>query len=138
MDKLERQLKEDAQAIRAEISPQLAARLNASIYAAGPRARSRPGKRSTFAWWWLSSLSGVAVAFVLIVILNSSDAPVPADVVATPVATETSAITPPLVEVPLDVRTAEFAEPLADELDNLKSDIEKAREKLGEDLRFTL
>jgi len=45
---------------------------------------------------------------------------------------------PPLVVVPLDVRTADFAEPLAEELEKLKSDMEKAREKVGEDLRFTL
>jgi hypothetical protein len=139
MDKLERQLKDDAKAIRAEIPPELAARLGASIQAAAPGPRPARSSRSAFAWWWLSSLSGVAAAFLLIVVLNRDDAPTADRVDEVPVATESPTRTvPPLVEVPLDVRTADFAEPLADELNNLKSDIEKAREKLGEDLRFTL
>ena len=44
----------------------------------------------------------------------------------------------PLAEIPLDIRSAEFADPLAEELENLKSDFEKAREKLGYDLGRTL
>ena len=138
MDKLERELKRDAEAIRADISPELAARLEASIRAAAPSRRPRRS-RASFAWWWFSSLSGVAAAFLLIVFLNRNETPSAVPEMQTPVAGDRPpVIVVPITDVPLEVRTVEFAEPLADELENLKSDLEKAREKLASDLRLTL
>lgn len=139
MDKLERELKKDAEAIRADVSPELAARLDASIRAAAPVAGKRRRSRTAFSWWWLSSLSGVAAALLLIAFLNRGESPSIVPEGQTPVADEKPPVTVvPISDVPLEVRTVQFAEPLADELDNLKSDLEKAREKLAKDLRLTL
>lgn len=139
MDKLERELKRDAEAIRADVSPELAARLDASIRATVPVAGKRRRSRTAFAWWWLSSLSGVAAVFLLIVFLNRGESPSVVPDGQTPVADDQRPVTVvPIGDVPLEVRTVEFAEPLADELENLKSDLEKAREKLASDLRLTL
>jgi hypothetical protein len=52
-----------------------------------------------------------------------------------PTATEPPLLAP--LPVPLDIRTADFASPLAEELERLQSDIEKARESVREDLDFT-
>ena len=141
MDNFERQLKDDADAIDAKVSPALQARLDATLHALEPKPVSAPKSRSGIGWWWLSSLTGVAAALLLIVYLNRG-APVadlPPSVAADPVPVDSVA---PLAEFPLDVRSAEFADdfadPLATELENLKSDFEKAADKLGYDLGRTL
>lgn len=140
MDEFERKLKDDADRIEATVSPALQARLDATVHALEPKSTSTLNSQPGIGWWWLSSLTGVAAALLLIVYLNRGD-----DIGdATPVAvdsTDNVAIAP-LVDVPLDVRSAEFAggfaDPLAEELENLKSDFEKAREKLGYDPGGTL
>ena len=138
MDKLEQELKQDAAEIDATVSPELQARLDASLHAleskAPPTRSSRPG----LGWWWLSSLTGVAAALLLIVYLNRAD--VVEEPAVSPVAVESTPniMIAPLAEIPLDIRSAEFADPLAQELENLQSDFEKAREKLGFDVDKTL
>ena len=137
MDRFDEQLKADAEAIPADVSPELAARLKASIRATQPIVEPKGKPQHSLTWWLVSSLTGAA-ALLLIVFFNQgaeTGAPdVPRLTDSEPPTIERS----PLVEVPLDVRSADFAEPLEKELDNLKSDLEKAREKLGSDLRFTL
>jgi hypothetical protein len=39
--------------------------------------------------------------------------------------------------LPLRVKTADLAAPLEDELQNLRSDLEKARDNVERDLKFT-
>ncbi len=137
MDEFERKLKQDADDIDATISPALQRRLDATVHALEPKSPQARKPKHSLGWWWLSSLTGVAAALLLIVYLNRGDvapeAVAPVVVEATP---DISVI--PLVEMPLDIRSAEFAEPLAEELENLQSDFEKAREKLGFDLDKTL
>ncbi len=141
MDELERRLKSDADDIEATVTPALQARLDATLHALEPKSPPAAKPQSGIGWWWLSSLTGVAAALLLIVYLNRGDV-VAGDV--TPVVAESTQdpTVVPLVEMPLDVRSAEFADefadPLAEELENLKSDFEKAREKLGYDLGRTL
>lgn len=138
MDRIEEQLKEDARAIDATVPPALAARIDASIDTVAPRYPRGARPRSAFTWWLLSSLTGAAAVLLVFLLLDGGGSQTPAQrppaVVSKPAP---EAVSPP-VEIPLDVRTAEFTEPLAEELENLKSDFEKAREKLGEDLRLTL
>ena len=138
MDKLERQLVEDAEAIEARVSPELQARIDASINAIATEYPKRARRRPELTWWLISSLTGAVAVLLFFVIAGGGNTPElnqePPSVVAAP----PDDALPPLVDVPLDVRTADFTEPLAEELENLKSDIDKAREKLGEDLRFTL
>ena len=141
MDKLDQKLKQDADAIEATITPALQARLDATLHALEPKSPPATKSRPGLGWWWLSSLTGVAAALLLIVYLNrgdgASETVAPAVVESTP---DTSIA--PLVEMPLNIRSAEFAEefadPLAEELRNLQSDFEKAREKLGFDVDKTL
>ena len=141
MDDFERQLKDDADAIDATVSPALQARLDATLHALEPGSAPTPRSRPGLGWWWLSSLTGIAAALLLIVYLNRGG---PVVDTPPPVAAEqeSSDVVPPLVEFPLDVRSAEFADefadPLATELENLKSDFEKAADKLGYDLDRTL
>lgn len=138
MDKFEKRLKEDAAAIDATVGDEFERRLAASL-AATQVAEPLPVRRSAPATlWWASSLTGLAAAVALIVVLNwnASGPEVEADV---PVARSTVPdLVEPLVVPPgLDVRTAEFTSPLEAELENLRSDIEKARQTVREDLDFS-
>jgi len=138
MDKFAKRLQEDAAAIDATASDDFERRLAASLAATrvvdpAPAHRSAPGTL-----WWASSLTGLAAAVAVIVILNW-DGSGPAAETDTSIARST---VPELVEplaVPpgLDVRTAEFTSPLEVELEKLRSDIEKARQTVREDLEFS-
>lgn len=140
MDEFEQRLKQDADAIQATVSPELRARIDASLHGIEPIRPAKP--RSAPATFWLaSSLTGLAAAVLVIVLVNwnrpASDAP-PARIVASsppPTATEPPLAAP--LPVPLDIRTADFASPLELELERLQSDIEKARDSVREDLDFT-
>lgn len=140
MDDFEKRLKRDADAIQASVSPELRARIDASLHGIEPIRPATP--RSTpVRLWWASSLTGLAAAVLVIVLVNwnrpAADSP-PADTVASsppPTATEPPLATP--MPVPLDIRTADFASPLEEELERLQSDIEKARESVRKDLDFT-
>jgi len=139
MDEFERRLKRDADAIQAEVSPELRARIDASLRGT---AQLRPASRKTEPapanMWWASSLTGLAAAVMIIVLINwdrTESVPVPAETIAnvTVPADPNPLMTPPM----LDIRTADFTSPLEDELVRLQSDIEKARESVKKDLDFT-
>jgi hypothetical protein len=138
MDKFEDQLRKDADAIEARVTPELSARIDASIHAIAHQYPKRTRRRPDVTWWFLSSLTGAAVVLLLFVVMDKGGAPDVAPEQPAVVSAPEERTIPPLIEVPLDVRSADFTEPLAEELDNLKSDFDKAREKLGEDLKFTL
>ena len=136
MDNLERRLKEDAAKIDIDVSEALSDRIDASLRSverACPETRTgRPG----IPGWWLSGLTGAAVALLLIVLFNRSDTPTPALPDAPPVA----GVVPEYrewtqSEFPLRAETAVSTELLEKELEKLKTDLEKARENLEEDLR---
>jgi len=133
MDKLARQLKADAELIEAQVSDELDRRITASLQAVTPdrprvlRVRQRPA-----AFWWASSLTGVAAALVLIVIFNSLSRPAG---VESPQVAEVSPV--PLVMAPtIDWKTesAMLTQPLQQELDDLQSDLKKAEEKVKQDI----
>ena len=142
MDKFEKQLKRDADAIEAEVSSELRARIDASLHGVEPvrQARKAPPALNL---WWASSLTGLAAAVLVIVLVNWNQP----DPGVAPV--ETTADARPEAELPtvpegpgdapmmLDIRTAEFTSPLEQELEKLQSDIEKARESVKKDLDFT-
>ena len=154
MDNLDERLKADAESIPAEVSPELASRLKAAVEATRPivQPQAEAPERSplsSFTWWWMSSLSGAAAMLLIVffVFRGADDAspgvgtaPAPIASTSEPAGAEMTPavrIAPP-VDIPLTVQTADFAEPLEEELENLKSDIEKARAKLGDDIRFSL
>jgi len=138
MDEFEKRLKRDAHAVRAEVSPELKNRIDASLHGMEPILPPTTPERPPTGLWWASSLTGLAAAAAIIVLMNLDRAELP------PAETESVAgLTVPsnpeaVVTSPiLDVRTADFASPLEEELVKLQSDIEKARESVRKDLDFT-
>jgi hypothetical protein len=138
MDDLERRLREDAKTIRAEVPPELTARIASSVR--GARALP-PARREPRGWplWLGASLTGAALAAVAIVSLNRADM----DVTGDPLPAETVAGSVPDYireferQIPLRARTADLTAPLEEELKNLRSDLERAREDVEQDLDFS-
>ena len=134
MDKFERRLIEDAELIKAELSLEMQKRIQASVESTMPEKPTAPGKQpSGLGLWWASSLSGLAAAALLIAIVNWNSTVEPV---------ENSPATAPsawLLQggIPLNTETADWAAPLEEELKNLQSDLEKARENVERDLRIS-
>ena len=137
MDEFEKRLKKDAANICAEVSPELQRRLDASLRGVEPIPMAPDAGRTTGSLWLASSLTGLAAAVSIIVLLNwnrqDAVAPPPVTVADTPVATDEYEYR----GFPLNARTADLTEPLEEELQNLQADIEKARESVTRDLRTT-
>lgn len=154
MDELERRLRRDAERIEAEVPPALTARIREAVRreadaASRARADSDRGVARTrgahggarqhsglpLRLWAAASLSGVAAVLAVVLLLPrlGPDEPARAPHPATPVAT-----LPPDIarEFPLVVKTADLTEPLEEELDDLKSDLDKARKRVERDLDF--
>lgn len=142
MDNFEKRLKRDADAIEAEVSPELRARIDASLHGIEPvhQVRREPAPVNL---WWASTVTGLAAAVLVIVLINWNQPGANVTPDETLADTRTDAELPTEPEVPtgdspmLDIRTADFASPLEVELENLQSDIEKARESVRKDLDFT-
>ena len=135
MDKLERRLKEDAGLIKADLAPELQERIRASLESTEPAKQApRTTKTPGTSLWWASSLTGLAAAALLIVVINWNGGVEPVEAVADAV--------PPGITwsiqsgFPLNAETAEWTAPLEEELKNLQSDLEKARESVERDLRL--
>ena len=135
MDDLERQLKNDAADIDAQVSPELARRIEASLHAAERAERPRRAAPDTFRLWLLSSATGAAAALLVIAMLwRFGGATGPEEVQST--ANIVPEVPPTPAEIfQLNAETAEFTGPLEDELENLRSDFEKARQNVEQDLR---
>ncbi len=135
MDKLERRLKEDAGLIKADLAPELQERIRASLESTQPAKHTpRTAQTPGTSLWWASSLTGLAAAALLIVLINWNGGVEPVVVAASDPA-------PPEITwsiqsaFPLNAETAEWTTPLEEELKNLQSDLEKARENVERDLR---
>ena len=129
MDKLAEQLKRDAARIEVRVSEELDHRIAASLEGVTPerplpkeRERTRPA-----GFWWASSLTGIAAAALVIVILNLQQP----DDVSRPVPNNVVAAVP---VIDWQVETATLTGPLQQELDNLQSDLKKAEKKVREDV----
>ena len=129
MDKLAEQLKRDAETIEVEVSDELDRRIVASLQGVRPEREAPRHRPAVF--WWASSLTGVAAALVLIAIFNArserDELPQPTPDTS-PVATAVS----PIIE--WNAQSAMLTSPLRQELDDLQSDIDKARRKVREDI----
>jgi hypothetical protein len=130
MDELERRLRQDAARIEAEVPPELAERIRARIAAESRIARVDESP-SPFRLWAFASLSGVAAVLLLMLLPDAEPPSPPVDVASTAPLPDDLAR-----EFPLQVKTAELTAPLERELENLRSDLEKAREKVEDDLAF--
>ena len=129
MDKLAKQLRDDAMRIDADVSDELDARIRASLNGITPEAQAdlRPRARPTSFWWW-STLTGVTAALAVIAIVNiQTPDPAPAVVKATPAPLK-------LPEIDWKAREAVLTSPLEQEIEDLREDLKKAEEAVKEDI----
>ena len=129
MDTVAERLRDDARAIEVSVSPNLDARIRASLEGTEPErpgARRAPQRQPWF--WWASSLTGVAAALAVVVIVNLGR-PDPAPP-ATPVGNPTALLPP----VTWHVETAVLTSPLEQEMEDLESDLKKAEAALKRDI----
>ena len=126
MDKLAKQLREDAKQIDCEISEQLDDRVRASIEAIQPETAPQPRRKSKpFSLWWASSLTGVAGAIGIIAIINLQ---------------EPQAVTEPapqalvIPSIEWNAEPAALTSPLEVEFENLQADLKKAEEAVKQDI----
>ncbi len=140
MDKFERQLKDDTEAIEAKVSPELRARIDASLHAARASQPVTPAPRPTTSLWWMSSLTGLVTALLIIALFNLNRTDGEPDPSQNPVAMPSQQSPERLFPetFPLEIRPAVLTSPLEVELESLQSDLEKARESVERDLRKAL
>ena len=128
MDKLAKQLHDDAQRIDASVSDELERRIEASLRASTPELEgSRPAPVTPPPLlWWASTITGVAAAVAVIAIANwrAPDQPAapPVNIVAA------------MPSLDLNAETAMLTGPLQQELDRLQSDLKKAEEKVKQEI----
>jgi len=126
MDEVARILREDAANIDASVSPELERRVRASLENVSPMPQQRPRpRRPSLTLWWASSLTGIAVAAIVIVAIRPDSA-----TVDTP--PQVAAIEP-LVVPDLKTETAMLTAPLERELENLEADLRKAEQAVRRD-----
>lgn len=130
MDKLAKRLRDDARQIDCTISDELDNRINASLQGITPQAAYEPrAAASRPAWfWWASSLTGVAAAVAVILIVNlqvSEPQPVAAEPAVTPLV---------LPAIKWHTEAAVLTSPLEEEIENLQSDLKKAEEAVKQDI----
>ena len=128
MDKLAEQLKRDADNIEVRISDELDHRIEASLRSVTPEAGTRkrePARPAGF--WWASSLTGIAAAALVILVMNLQQPDPP-----TSVAPDEFVTAVPVVD--WQAETAALTGPLQQELENLQSDLEKAEKKVRQDI----
>ena len=133
MDKLARQLKQDAAAIDVQVSDELDRRISASLQGIAPEKPAAPAVQPRPAlFWWASSLTGIAAALAVIAIINSHSQE---GIEAVPQVVITSPVTEPAVPtINWNARSAMLTRPLQRELEDLQSDIKKAEEKLKQEI----
>jgi hypothetical protein len=129
MDKLAERLRDDADRIECTISAELDERIRASLQGIRPEAPQRPRREwQSPSFWWASSLTGVAAAFAIIVIVNLQ--------VQEPVPEAANTAAPPL-DLPAirwHAEAAVLTSPLQQEIENLQSDLRKAEEAVKQDI----
>jgi len=128
MDKLAKQLRADAELIEVTVSDELDRRINASLQAVTPVEQSAgPVASKPPLFWWASTLTGIAAAIAVLVIVNWQ---VPDE----PVSATPSNIVAAVPSIHLKAESAMLTGPLQDELDKLQSDLKKAEEKVKRDI----
>ena len=148
MDELKTRLIEDAGEIEAAVSPELQRRIDASLIAARETrsvSGGRPEKRNSL--WMISSLTGLAAAALVILVIGWNRQPEMAaqEQVAGQQVTrqQVQAADESLLEgwdivdgLSLNIESADLTRSLEDELVNLQSDLEKARQSVERDVKF--
>jgi len=139
MDEFEKRLKTDAKAVKAEISPELRSRIDASLRGVEPIRPVPETRQGPNRFWWASSLTGLT-AVIALVVIGSFNKPDSGSVQEVDVVAQTEPPIPvdfPLLVPELDIRSADFTSPLEEELLNLEADLDKARKNVRDDVEFT-
>jgi hypothetical protein len=139
MDEFEKRLQRDADDIQAEVSPELRARIDASLRGTKRIQPVPEAGNPGINLWWTSSVTGLAAAIIVIVLINWNS-PAPQQIPVEPVVASTvpaaldelQGLNPPHL-----IKTADFATPLEEELARLQADIERARATVRKDIEFT-
>ena len=134
---IEKRLHEDAARLQAEVSPALRARVEAALNRTWPAGALRRPAGVGIGLWLGGSLTGLAAAASVLLLLNRGAREEPELPLHTP-RPVSEYVQPFEWAVPLHAETAVLTEPLEDELANLRSDLEKARANVARDLDFTL
>jgi hypothetical protein len=143
MDELKARLIEDAGEVEALVSPELQQRIDASLHAARETrsvAGGRPAKRNSL--WLISSLTGLTAAALVILVISWNQSP--ETVPQVQVAGQQLEVTDNALldgwnitgGLSLNIESADLTRSLEDELVNLQSDLEKARENVEQDIKF--
>ena len=129
MDKLADRLRRDADSIDVAVSDELDHRIAASLRGVTPEAKVVSAVRSQrpALFWWASSLTGIAAAAAVIVIINLGARDIRQTVTPATIASSVPAID-------LKAETAMLTGPLEEELDALQSDLKKAEEIVKADI----
>lgn len=129
MDKLAQQFRRDAEKIEVTVSDELDHRIAASLRSVTPEAESVavPKSRRPALFWWASSLTGIAAAVLVIIIVNTQQPVEPA--IPTP-----ASIVAAVPVIDWKTETAMLAGPLQQELDALQADMKKAEKKVRDDI----
>jgi hypothetical protein len=132
MDKLAKQLKDDAARIDVHVSDDFDRRMTASLQSVSPEmpaAQRLVQRPATF--WWASSLTGIATALVLIAVFNSPS-PVEDSPIVPPALSPVTVATIPTID--WKAESAMLTRPLQKELSNLQADLKKAEEKVKKEI----
>ncbi len=136
MDELANRLREDAANIDATVSPELEARIHASLHAVSPAEKPSRQVARPWAFWLASSLTGAAVAIAAIAFLavHNPEPEAPPAVAQSPQPGEAEAEPFDIPALRLDAETAVLTAPLQQELDALQSDLKKVEQKVRDDM----
>jgi hypothetical protein len=124
MDELARQLREDADRIECRVSDELDRRLRASLEGVEPERQPKPRAWRPAVFWWASSLTGMALAAAIVIVVNlpgSRPQPAPEKPLVLP-------------DIEWRVKTAELTTPLEQEMDDLESDLKKTQDVVKQDI----
>jgi hypothetical protein len=136
MDKLARQLKQDAALIEVQVSDELDRRITATLHGIEPEMAKVPQVRQRPAVFWLaSSLTGIAAALAVIAIINSHSQFETAPESMAGGSPDTSPVLESMTPT-IDWKTesAMLTRPLQRELEDLQADLKKAEEKVKKDI----
>ena len=124
MDELAKQLREDADRIDFRVSDELDRRIRASLESVTPETGGGRGSRRPAVFWWASSLTGMALAAAVVIVVNlPGTRPQPAP--------EKPLVLP---DIEWRVQTAELTTPLEQEMDHLESDLKKTHDVVKQDI----
>jgi hypothetical protein len=127
MDKLAKQLREDADQVEILISAELDDRIRASLHSAS-QERVPATDRRPASFWWASSLTGVAATLAVVAIVNLNG-PEPEIGITEPAPTQFA-----VANFDWNLQPAVLTETLEQELVDFQADLKKAEQAVRSDL----